>query len=310
MLVTLGCDNKAKLWQLDGSSWTCVSCLTFRQRPVESGDWSSDGSVLALAFSHTVTLWSSQTSDLRTSLSLEADQEIITSLACGRNNTARFLYVTTASKMVVWDMISLSPSLVLPLSPSTYSRVCQAPQLNLLAVIQKEQIQLVSPLTKSVLASFPNTNCTGGAVWCAASLYFLCYDGTIGTISRDRPRLSKQQALIKESSSMLSWLESNSSAGSVKQPLTSGAGHDISSLLTLPLHTLPSTHQLQQTLIRNRLICLPRKRSHKVDNTAGELTVTEVKLKEKIEDVYKFEPPKRESVDLKSFCKLLKKSCI
>ena len=47
-----------------------------------------------------------------------------------------------------------------------------------------------------------------------------------------------------------------------------------------------------------------------MDNTAAELTVTEVKLKEKIEDVYKFEPPQRESVDLKSFCKLLKKSCL
>ena len=251
MLVTLGCDNKAKLWQLDGSSWTCVSCLTFRHRPVESGDWSSDGSILALAFSHTVTLWSSETSDLRTSLSLEADQETITSLACGRNSSARYLYVTTASKLVVWDMISLSPSWVLGLSPSTYSRVCQAPHLNLLALIQKEEIQLVSPLTKSVLASFPNTNCTGGAVWCDTSLYFLCYDGTIGTISRDRPRVSRQQALIKDSSSMLAWLQSNSSESSVQQPLTrSGRAHDIESLLTLPLHTLPPTHQLQQTLIR------------------------------------------------------------
>ena len=47
-----------------------------------------------------------------------------------------------------------------------------------------------------------------------------------------------------------------------------------------------------------------------MDNTAAELTVTEVKLKEKIEDVYKFEPPQQESIDLKTFCKLLKKSSL
>ena len=253
MLVSLGCDKKAKLWQLEGGSWTCISCFTFRHRPVESGDWSSDGSVLALAFSHTVTLWSSETSDLRTSLSVEGDQETITSLACGRNSSARYLYVTTASKLVVWDMISLSPSWVLSLSPSTHSRVCQAPDMDLLAVIQKEEIQVVSPLTKTRLASFPNTNCTGGAVWCAASLYFLCYDGSLGTITRDRPRLARQLAVNTDSSSSLAaLLRSNTSHSErVQQPQTrGGSSHDIESLLTLPLHTLPPTHLLQQTLIR------------------------------------------------------------
>jgi len=313
MLLTVGCDKKAKLWQLSGSSWACVSCFTFRHRQVESGDWSSDGSVLALAFSHSATLWSSETSELRTSLSLEGDQETITSLACGRNTVARLLYVTTASKMVVWDMISLTPTWQLSLAPSTHSRVCQAPHLDLVAVIQKDEIKLVSPHSKSVVSSFSNTNCTGGATWCSHSLYFLSYDGSLVTITKDRPRLGKQKALITErSSSVVPWLQSTATAPSVQQPLTkSRTSHDIESLLTLPLHTLPNTHQLQLTLIRNRLISLPRKRrTYKMENTTLELTEAEVKLKEKIEDVYKFEPPQKESVDLKSFCKLLKKSCI
>ena len=45
-------------------------------------------------------------------------------------------------------------------------------------------------------------------------------------------------------------------------------------------------------------------------NTVAELTDAELKLKEKIEDVYKFEPPQQESIDLKTFCKLLKKSSL
>ena len=64
-------------------------------------------------------------------------------------------------------------------------------------------------------------------------------------------------------------------------------------------------------LFRNRLISLPRKRRlHKMGNTVAELTNAELKLKEKIEDVYKFEPPQQESIDLKTFCKLLKKSSL
>ena len=253
ILLTVGCDKKAKLWQFDGGSWSCASCFTFRQRPVESGDWSCDGSMLALAFSHTATLWSSNTSDLRTSLELQDDQEIITSLAFGRNTTARYLYVSTATKMVVWDLISLLPTWVLSLSPSasTFSRVFQAPHLDLVALVQKDEIQLVSVLTKSVVARFPNTNCTGGAAWSHDSLYFLSYDGSLATITRDRPRVEKQQALMKTSSSVIPWLENKASPGRVQQPLSRArTSQDIESLLTLPLHTLPPTHQLQQTLVR------------------------------------------------------------
>ena len=253
MLLTVGCDSKAKLWQFDGSSWSCASCLTFRQRAVESGDWSCDGSMLGLAFAHTATLWSSSSSDLRTSLGLHNDQENITSLAFGRNSTAKYLHVSTASKLVVWDLISLNPSWVLSLSPSSspYSRVIPAPHLDLLALVQKEKIQLVSALSKTVVAQFHNTNCTGGAAWSHDSLYFLSYDGSLATITRDRPRLVKQQALMKKSSSVVPWLQNKTSPETVQQPLSRARTcRDIESLLTLPLHTLPPTHQLQQTLVR------------------------------------------------------------
>jgi len=47
-----------------------------------------------------------------------------------------------------------------------------------------------------------------------------------------------------------------------------------------------------------------------METTGAELTDAELKLKEKIEDVYRFEPPQQESIDLKTFCKLLKKSSL
>ena len=117
--------------------------------------------------------------------------------------------------------------------------------------MQKDEIQLVSALTKSVVARFLNTNCTGGAAWSHDSLYFLSYDGSLATITRDRPRVEKQQALMKTSSSVIPWLENKASPGRVQQPLSRArTSQDIESLLTLPLHTLPPTHQLQQTLVR------------------------------------------------------------
>ena len=51
LLLSVGNDKKAKLWQLE-KSWSCVSCLSFRQLSATGGGWSSDGSVIGLSFGH------------------------------------------------------------------------------------------------------------------------------------------------------------------------------------------------------------------------------------------------------------------
>merc|ERR1719516_459467 len=93
MLLTIGCDNKAKLWQLD-NSWSCVSCLSFRQLPAAGGCWSSDGSVIGVAFGHFITLWSSVGMNLKTTLSLNNNNHSITHLSFGRNTSSRYMYTT------------------------------------------------------------------------------------------------------------------------------------------------------------------------------------------------------------------------
>ena len=64
------------------------------------------------------------------------------------------------------------------------------------------------------------------------------------------------------------------------------------------------------TLFRNRLLALPRQRrklKHKKEDLDG--IGRDMKLKQKINDVFKFEAPIVNELDLKTFCKLLKKSC-
>ena len=61
------------------------------------------------------------------------------------------------------------------------------------------------------------------------------------------------------------------------------------------------------------MLALPRQRrkvKHKKDTDGEDGNDRNVKIRQKINDVFKFESPAEEEVDLKSFCKLLKKSCL
>ena len=65
------------------------------------------------------------------------------------------------------------------------------------------------------------------------------------------------------------------------------------------------------------MVALPRhrRRHHKADQRHGEGDTVgdgdgQSKEEQKIKDVFKFEAPVAESLELKSFCKLLKKSCL
>ena len=63
--------------------------------------------------------------------------------------------------------------------------------------------------------------------------------------------------------------------------------------------------------MKNRLLALPKLRRGKVVENNNE-NKDEDKMKKlmKIEDVFKFEEKETEPLDLKSFCKLLKKSTL
>jgi len=318
MLLSIGGDSRAKLWQL-GSSWSCDSCLSFRQLAAFAGGWSADGTVLGVSFQHIVTLWDQQ-SNLRTTLSVEDNSEPITSLVFGTNSSSmRHLFTTTSTKMVVWDLLTLSPDWTLSITPSLHTSLCLSPTSPYLALVQKDSIIIISPSAKSVISTFTGTNCTGGAAWVpnkisGSSLYFLNYSGQLFKIGL--PTTSVAQTPIQPNENIF---HSILAKGGVVQQKTSSTSqftrartmHDIEALLALPLHTVPPPSQLRSTIVRGRLVALPKLRRGKApDKVYVEDDEQTMKQIRKIENVCKFDSQETEPLDLKSFCKLLKKTSL
>jgi len=318
MLLSVGGDSKVKLWQL-GSNWSCDSCLTFRQLPAFAGGWSADGTLLGVSFQHIVTLWDKQ-SNLRTTLAVEDSIEPITSLVFGTSSSSlRHLYTITSTKMVVWDLLTLSPEWTMSITPSLHTTLCLSPTSPHMAVVQKDSIIIISPSTKSVISTFTNTNCTGGAAWVpnktsGSSLYFLSYSGKLSKIGP--PTNIVINTPIQPTENIFQSILSK--GGVVKQDMSSTPQytrartmHDIEALLALPLHTVPPPSQLRTTIVRNRLVALPKLRRGKVvEKVNVEEDEKKVKQIKKIENVCKFDLKETDPLDLKSFCKLLKKSSL
>ena len=75
-LVSIGRDSKFKIWRLvddtdiyrQKEAWTCDVAGDFRKMMPTALSFSEDGSLLAIAFQDTVTLWDPMTSNLNTTL--------------------------------------------------------------------------------------------------------------------------------------------------------------------------------------------------------------------------------------------------
>merc|ERR1719429_608753 len=39
MLLTVGCDDKAKVWRLGSNNWSCESCISYKQLKTRAGVW-------------------------------------------------------------------------------------------------------------------------------------------------------------------------------------------------------------------------------------------------------------------------------
>ncbi len=84
-LVSIGRDLKFKIWRLvddtdiyrQKESWTCDVAGDFRKMMPTATSFSEDGSLLAIAFQDTVTLWDPMTVNLNTTLSHNLIEEPI-----------------------------------------------------------------------------------------------------------------------------------------------------------------------------------------------------------------------------------------
>ncbi|XP_071956994.1 WD repeat-containing protein 75-like [Antedon mediterranea] len=115
--VTASVDGKFKIWNLVDDSdiyrsnqcWNCGSAGFYRDLPCGEVCFTSDGSLLAVAFSHVITLWDPATNVLRTTLSHDSKHPI-RKLQFGHGESSHLLVSTTATIMCVWNLLTCSMS--------------------------------------------------------------------------------------------------------------------------------------------------------------------------------------------------------
>lgn len=118
-LVSCGQDAKAKLWQLnyETSHWELLRTFTHHDSQATCAASSRDGSVLAIAFASTLTLWDTYALSLLTTLGVggSAKELLYSSIAFGHGVQSQTLLATTQSNVQAWDLLSNQLKCQLPL---------------------------------------------------------------------------------------------------------------------------------------------------------------------------------------------------
>ncbi|KAH7961277.1 hypothetical protein HPB52_006407 [Rhipicephalus sanguineus] len=89
------------------SSWNCIGSGSFRGFAAGKGSISQDGSLLAVSFGRSATLWSEDCA-LRAALAHPQCPSSITELCFGRGASSHLLTTCTEVKLIVWDIICLT----------------------------------------------------------------------------------------------------------------------------------------------------------------------------------------------------------
>jgi len=302
----------------DGNnSWNCSSCLTFRGLPAEAAAWSVDGSLLATAFSHIVSLWD-QDSRLRTTLAKPGDDDPIICLQFGRASSSRFLITVSQSSLTTWDLLTLSTTWHLPLVSSPHLHLAPCPTTNHIALVQKDVIMILDPSRKTVVESLRDVNCTGAAVFSKTNPSYLYFINYCGVVKRVGPKLDTSKAntrVYKSRSALRTLLESKGKVVGKKEEYekwtTSGGNDDIEALLSLPVHTLPAPSSLQNCLLKNRVLGLPKLvlSTGEEDKSEQRGQLEKNRQQKKFQQVFNFKLEGKEDAesDLKAFSKKLRK---
>merc|ERR1719481_236885 len=193
LLVSVGCDQRAKLWSRAGSggsggsggsapapssklSWTCSASLSLRGLVAGAGGWSQDGSVLGLGFGHLVTVWCPRAATLTATMTSESAQgnsivkdsagnSPVTDLVFGQGAQANLLYAVRTNTITAWNLLTLAPAWSLTVEPSPHTRLAACLTSPLVAVLQRDCVLLVGADTGYVEHRVEAANCTGGGAW-------------------------------------------------------------------------------------------------------------------------------------------------
>ncbi|KAF6041379.1 WDR75 [Bugula neritina] len=115
MLVSVGsADRKFKLWRItdsqsdgrkSGSSWRMESTGYYKNKNCLSAEFSDDGSILAVIFANSLTLWDPFENQLCTAFDLKSD---IKSAKFCHGAQANYIAIATENDVILWDLLAYS----------------------------------------------------------------------------------------------------------------------------------------------------------------------------------------------------------
>ncbi|XP_056641276.1 WD repeat-containing protein 75 [Diorhabda sublineata] len=124
--VTIGDDNKFKIWQLIESeilsstqlSWKCFGVGFYRNLSCNALSFSIDGSLFATGFEKILTVWTPDTSLLKCSLVHPLHKQNLRYVQFGHGNLCHLLVAASNNQLSVWNILTLSMTWTVPISVS------------------------------------------------------------------------------------------------------------------------------------------------------------------------------------------------
>ncbi|XP_011870474.1 PREDICTED: WD repeat-containing protein 75 [Vollenhovia emeryi] len=117
LAVTTGKDDKFKLWSLgksfatedkDTKHWYCYGVGDYRNLAATDAGFSMDGSLLAIGFHSTLTLWIPETCELKSSLTHSQYNYPITRIEFGKHEACHLVVVVSQQHITVWNILTLA----------------------------------------------------------------------------------------------------------------------------------------------------------------------------------------------------------
>lgn len=157
-MVSTGTGGMVKLWgfQQNTSYWSCVATASYREWPALYCDFSQDGSVLAVAFSHVVCLLDPLT--LETSLVIQSNEknEQVEKLMFGRHSCQQMIIVQSKSCIQAYDLLSGVLSWV---ADMRISHITADPSSEFMYMLSKSgDLYVIRPSSSELVFNLRNVN--------------------------------------------------------------------------------------------------------------------------------------------------------
>lgn len=316
LAVTAGHDFKFRIWGLAESSsiykkgvmvWRCESVGFFRSLPAGDVSFSADGSLLAVTFGPTLTVWVPETNQLKCSLTEVHSKVHLSHAEFGMVECGHVVVTGSPVSVNVWNLLTLSLIWTVPVNVSVLTA---DPCSEFMAVVtSSNDLFIFSPrcskpvyFHKSIVPECSSILCAAfvpyfglerrsEVLWQEHSqLYFLDSDQELLTLERPCEDVNEKEGLPLPASSLqpatfFSTLLAKHRRSDVeklhintKQQLGVPGATAIRELLSAPAHTMPPVRMLCGPFLRS--LVTSNKQTEEKKTSSGERKMADVDRRE------------------------------